>query len=86
MTLVTNAALVLVGHTIPCNSLSMLSPEPCSWRGGHLWLVARGVVGLAGTSLTGHGQCHYLLLHLDKRRPSDPSLCTCSTVSTCLSF
>jgi hypothetical protein len=85
---------VFVVHIILCNFLSMLASEPWSWKKesslpcllkvglpwpAPIWLVAR-------TGLTGHGQCHLPSLHLGKRRQSDPSLCTCSTLSTCLSF
>jgi hypothetical protein len=37
---IANAAIVLVGHTIPCNFLSMLASEPCSWRRVLPWLVS----------------------------------------------
>jgi hypothetical protein len=64
--------------------LEKVASLPCLLEVGLPWQAP--VWPVACTGLTGHGQCHCPLLHLGTCRQSVPSLCTCSTPSTCWSF
>jgi hypothetical protein len=85
-TCIENVAFVLVGHTIPCNFLSLFASKPCSWIRGLLCLVAL-TCGWPRRHRFDRSQLVPLfVVVLGKRRQSVPSLYTSSILSTCLCF